>query len=328
MKKGLLILILLVICGTTFAQYQIQTTDGRFVQCDTVVFKKYGVEYLLSSATDDFREYLPHTKIAQINFPNGDIEYISRSPNKSNKKKDPRDFTYLSPHHISLTVGASFPYLNYYSEYHVPNPENDQEEAGFGMNTNLEIGFYPDQMRGFGLGLIGGYNYNPIKSKGFLDYISAYVPTNAANLSCTVGDWHNGYLMGWLGYNFELGEWDYERTSRWMLEAQIMGGAYFVNHPTATANYDTNSVHTTSVFTSQQELLCLGAQGDLRYFLNRKFSLKASASIICAWGSFDGLTKSDYRDGKLIYQSVAAGAGDTFITWIGVNLGIAYTLGR
>jgi hypothetical protein len=323
MKKIFFLILFLVQFGFAFSQAgKIFTTSNKVIACSFIDNKRFGVQYISVNSTDNTRDYIPHSKIDRIEYENGSIEYISGSPNKNQKnqiKKDPKDFTYLNPNYIAFNIGPAiaFPSLDFYSEY----TGNGPGQTGTGVQISLDATYNPDQFAGFGLAGLVGYSYNPFNPAYFTSTLQSQLPTNANNVNIQTRGWNNIYFMG--GANYYL-----ETNSRWMFDAKVLVGGMYSFHPSATASYDTSGVNRSTTISSEDLFLCLGAQANARYFINRKFSLKASLNIMYAYGGFSALTRKDYQDSKFIYESEILGPARASVEWVGITIGVAYTLGK
>jgi hypothetical protein len=324
MRKIFILIAFIFQCGVAFAQSgKIFTTSKNVIECSYIQNKRFGVEYIKVNSNDNTKDYIPHSKIDRIEYDNGDIEYISGSPTKDQKsrnKKDPKDFTYLNPSYLSLNVGAAFafPGLDFYSQY----LGNGAGQTGTGVQVSIDGMYSPDIFAGFGLGGFVGYTYNPINPVYFTSILQNQLPASANNISIKTQGWNNIYFLAGADYYLET-------NSRWMFDAKVLLGGMYSFHPTASATYDDSSgVNKTTTLSSESLFLCFGAQASARYFITRKFSLKASLNLMYSYGGFSQLTRNDYQDSKLVYTSNALGPGRAAIEWVGISLGVAYTLGK
>src|SRR5688572_9174927 len=168
---------------------KIYTTDGKVIYCEVVELKRFGVNYIAVNSPNNYVDYLANTKIDRIEYANGDIDYISGSPNNTKKRKDPKDFSFLSPHFISLNVGPAIPF-GYIGSVGSGNTNN----MITGVDVNLDFTYY--LYRGMGFGLTAGYMHNPYNGgpRGFI------ADSSMSNIGVTVDGWHNMYVMAGLGY--------------------------------------------------------------------------------------------------------------------------------
>lgn len=319
MKKTLLTVILCFSFMAIFGQTKIITTSGNTIDCRYIKNKRFGVQYISLTSSDSTTDYIPHSKIDRIEYENGDVEYISGVPKKEGKgKKDPKDFNYLSQSYVSINAGVAVPIpdWDFYSGY-----TGSTGGAITGPFTCIDAVYNPDVLDGFGISGLVGYSYNPFSNGPFVSTLQTQLPYNASNVNITTVGWHNIYFMG--GVNYFL-----ETSNRWMFDAKVMLGGIYSFHPSAIADYDTSGIHTTTKLESERLFFCLGAQVSARYFLTRKLSLKGSINVMISSGGFNELTRTDFRNSTQVFQSVVSGPTDGYIQWMGVTVGVAYTLGK
>src|SRR5690606_38821077 len=89
---------------------RIYFTDGKMVECEVVEKKRFGIHYSPVDSSDNYVQYIPNTKVGRIVFADGEVEYISGTPGNNKQRKHPRDFSYLSPHYVSVNFGPSIPF--------------------------------------------------------------------------------------------------------------------------------------------------------------------------------------------------------------------------
>lgn len=314
MKVFFSLIIFLFISTALFSQNKIYTIDGKVIDCNTIQKKRFGFEYLPSDGSTTYPEYIPNTKIDRIEYANGDVDYVSGSSNKRGNgktKKSPTDFTYLSPHYVAINVGPSIPFG--YFGYGTGSNGN----AYTGVNVNFDATAYI--FRGYGVGITGGYSYNPFNGMNHPANNSSYYPTGSTGINITtLGGWNNAYIMGGAGYFSEI--------SRMMFDYKVMIGGIFSYFPTATTTYtDSSGLAQTSTFTADAQGLMYGAQGSVRYYLTRKFQLKGTLSLMYGYVSFSQLTRKDYQSGLQVGFPIS---GNYSITSFNITVGVAYTIGK
>lgn len=293
---------------------RIITTDGKVIYCEIVEIKRFGINYIPVDGRNNYTMYIPNTKVDRIEYANGDVDYVSGSPGNGNSRRNPKDFSYLSPHFISLNVGPSIPFgLFGYN----PNGSNSGN-AFTGVDVNLDATYYI--FRGLGFGITCGYAYNPFNSDQHLGTVQNNLPATATDININVDGWHNVYLLGGIGY--------YNEYNRILLDYKALFGGLFSFYPTATATYTDNNIQQTSVFTDDSQSIIFGGQASVRYFLNRKLAIKGNISMLFGKAIFDGLIRKDYQNGNQVSESVATQLGEMSISWINVTFGISYTLGK
>ncbi len=323
MKSIFLLLLFLGFSISIFSQIKIYTTNGNVIECQSVEKKRFGVDYIPVNSTDNYGEYIANTKIDRIEYADGEIEYVSGTPDKQTNRRNPKDFTYLSLNYVSLNVGPAIPYSVFATD---PGPY-----SMVGINTEIDASFYPfgggssaTFLGGIGIGIVTGYSYNPFDGTQHQAFVSnalmADTAANITNLNVRTGGWNNFYFLGGLGYNGDLG--------RVMLDYKLLLGFHHSSYPRADASYANNGVAQTSVFTASSFNYMLGLYGSIRYFLTRKFSLKANVSFLFSGSGFDELNRKDYVGDQLIGEySTNPFTSTTFLNF-NVTFGVAYTIGR
>ncbi len=291
---------------------KIYTTDGKVIYCEVVERKRFGVNYIPVNTNNNYLEYLANTKIDRIEYANGDVIYISGSPNNKKNKKDSKDFTYLSPHYISVATGVSIPFGN------IGNLGSASTTASTGMHVELDATYY--LFRGMGFNVSAGYMWNPYIGTQQNDLVLGNLPNTATDIKIEVDDWHNFYAAGGLGYYNEYG--------RLMLDYKAIFGAFFSYYPKATATYTDNGITQTSVYTDQSTSFIFGGQLSARYFINRKFQVKANVSTMFGRANFQGIIRRDYQNGQQVSESVAGQLAPINLSWVNITFGIAYTIGK
>jgi hypothetical protein len=291
---------------------KIYTTDGKVIYCEVVEKKRFGVNYIPAKSNDNYVEYLANTKIDRIEYANGEVEYISGTPDNPRKRKDAKDFSYLSPHYISINVGPAIPF----GLLGTIAPQSSSIYTG--VDVNIDANYY--LFRGMGFGIMGGYMYNPFNGIQQASLAQSQVPGGATNVSITVDGWHNAYIMAGLGY--------YNEYRRFLLDYKGMFGAFFSFYPAAKATYTNNGVEQTSIYTDQSTSFIFGGQISARYFLTRKFQLKFNVGTLFGRANFQGLIRKDYQNGQQVSEQVAGTIAPVNLSWVNITVGVVYTLGK
>jgi hypothetical protein len=291
---------------------KIYTTDGKVIYCEVVELKRFGVNYVPVKSNDNYVEYLANTKIDRIEYANGDVDYITGTPKNSKNRKDPKDFSFLSPHFVSVNIGPSIPFGIFGSSI-----GGTATTVGVGMDVNIDATYY--LFRGMGFGLTAGYVYNPYVGS-LPTQASLGLPATATDVNITKDGWSNMYIMAGLGY--------YNEYKRFFLDYKGMFGAFFSYYPTSRATYTDNGVTQTSEFTDQSISFAFGGQVSARYFLTRKFQLKLNVSTLFGRANFQGLIRKDYQNGQQVSESVAGQLGPVNLSWVNISFGVVYTIGK
>ncbi len=292
---------------------KIYTTDGKVIYCEVVEKKRFGVNYIPTKSSDNYVEYLANTKIDRIEYANGEIEYISGTPDNPKKRKDAKDFSYLSPHYLSINVGPAIPF----GLLGTVSPAASSS-IYTGIDVNIDANYY--LFRGMGFGIMGGYTYNPYNGLQQAALAQSQVPATATNVSITVDGWHNAYIMAGLGY--------YNEYRRFLLDYKGMFGAFFSFYPAAKATYTDNGVTQTSIYTDQSTSFIFGGQISARYFITRKFQVKFNLCTLFGRANFQGLIRRDYQNGQQVSEQLAGALAPVNLSWINVSVGVVYTLGK
>lgn len=290
---------------------KIYTTDGRVIYCEVVELKRFGVNYIPVKSNDNYIEYLANTKIDRIEYANGNVDYISGSPQNAKNRKDPKDFSFLSPHYISVNVGPALP-------FDIFGGVNNSNVASTGVDVNLDATYY--LFRGMGFGITGGYMYNPYTGVQQKALAESQIPANSTDVVVRVDGWHNAYIMAGLGY--------YNEYRRLLLDYKAMFGAFFSFYPTARASYTNNGVAQVTTYSDQSISYIFGGQVSARYFLTRKLQLKFNISTMFGRGEFQGLIRKDYQNGQQVSESVAGQLSPINLSWLNFTFGVVYTLGK
>jgi hypothetical protein len=291
---------------------KIYTTDGKVIYCEVVELKRFGVNYVPVKSTDNYIEYLANTKIDRIEYANGEIVYISGSPKNGKNRKDPKDFTYLSPHYVSVGIGPAIPFGV------LGNTGGVSSTASTGFEVQLDATYY--LFRGMGFSVTSGYLYNPYIGTTQQQLAQSQIPASATDVNITVDPWQNFYIAAGLGY--------YNEYRRFLLDYKAMFGAFFSYYPTATATYTDAGVTQTSIYTDQSTSFIFGGQISARYFITRKFQIKINAATLFGRANFQGLIRKDYQNGQQVSESVAGQLAPVNLSWVNLTFGIAYTLGK
>lgn len=293
---------------------KIFTMDGRVIYCEVVELKRFGVNYIPVKSSDNYVEYLANTKIDRIEYANGNVDYISGTPDNPKNRKDPKDFSFLSPNFVSINVGPSIPFGLFSG---IVNSTSSITTVG--LDINFDATYYI--FRGMGFGITGGYNYSPtnyLQEQTLRTIVQGNIP---AGTPISIDGWHTGYVMAGMGY--------YNEYKRLLIDYKAMFGAIFSFFPTSRATYDSGAGMQTSTFTSESISYVFGGQVTARYFLTRKFQLKFNVSTLFGRASFQSLIRTDFQDGiKVSEQVVAYPFSPMNMSWLNFTFGAAYTLGK
>lgn len=300
---------------------KLYTTDGGAYIGEVVEVKRFGVTFRYKNGENIVVEYFPNTKIDRIEYGNGDIEYISGSPNTTNNKakKKINDFNYLSPSFVSLNIGPSLPFGPYGTSAGIGSGS-----ASIGFDANIDANFYI--FRGYGIGLTAGYSMHQYDDVYYRSQILTQIPVSATDSTINIGDWNSFYLLFGTGYYNEYG--------RFMLDYKGTIGALFAYYPVATTTYyDLNILNNqieqfTSRFTSNSISLAFGFNVGLRYFVNRKLSVRGSANLLFSSMLFNQAIRRDYILGNQVNEQIAFPLQNVSYTSINFNIGVCYTLGK
>lgn len=291
---------------------KIYTTDGKVIYCEVVEKKRFGVNYIPAKSSDNYVEYLANTKIDRIEYANGDVDYISGTPDNEKNRKDPKDFSYLSPNYVSVNVGGAFPFGL------IGGSTATNYSIISGLDANIDFNYY--LYRGLGFGLLAGYSYNPSNLPQLRNYVSQDL-LGKESLSINIDGWQNAYVLGGLGY--------YNEYKRFMIDYKGLFGGLFSFYPTANATYIENGNDRIARYTEFSASFVFGGQISARYYLTRKFQLKFNLSTLFGRANYQYLVRRIYEDGIQKEESVAAyPIAPMNFSWVNVSLGVAYTLGK
>lgn len=237
------------------------------------------------------------------------MDYISGSPQNAKNRKDPKDFTYLSPHFISVNVGPSIPFGAFGG--------GNASTISTGVDISIDATYY--LFRGMGFGITGGYMYNP-----YIGYppnqTTLGISGTATDVSINQDGWNNVYVMAGLGY--------YNDYNRFHLDYKAMFGAFFSYYPTIRATYTDNGVTQSSTYTDESVSYIFGGQVSGRYYITRKFQVKFNLATMFGRANFQGLIRKDFQNGQQVSTSVAGQLGPVNLSWLNISFGVAYTLGK
>lgn len=292
---------------------RIYLVDGKVIECEVVEKKRFGINYIPVSSQNNYVEYISNTKVDKIVYGEGDVEYVSGSPNNTRKTKDPRDFSYLSPHYVSLNVGPGIPFGAFGS-----SQGGGSGFASTGFDVHADVTYYI--FRGLGFSATLGYLYNPFNDAALRQIVNTKVPQTATDLNISIGEWQHIYFLGGVGY--------YNDFNRLILEYKAMGGLLYSMYPTSVATYTEGGDSYVRRFTDNSVSFVFGGNSGFRYFITRKWSVKGSITMLFGKATFDGLVQSEYKNGVYQGDQVATGVSEQPVAWININVGVAYTLGK
>lgn len=293
---------------------ELHLTNGQVITCEIVEKKQYGINYIPTQNNRGFVEYISNTKVSKIVYGNGDVEYVSGSPGKGGDRRSPRDFSYLSPHYVSIGVGPSIPFGAFASS----------DAAGGGGNASIGVQLHADFtyyfFRGMGVTAMGGYMYNPYNDVAYRSFISSQLPSNATDVEIQVTNWSVGYLLAGIGY--------YNSFGRLYIDYKALLGAAFATHPTGSASYAIDAARNRVEYTGSATSFLFGGYTGFRYYLTRKWSVAGNLTILFSRATFPAIVKTEYVNDQQTSQSVASGSFALGLSWINIGAGIAYTIGK
>lgn len=294
---------------------KIYTMDGRILYVRIVEKKKFGFSFVYVNESSGYEDYLSNSKINRIEYADGTIEYVSGVPEKNkNSKKSPKDFNYLTPHYVSIGIGAGIPFGNFGA-----TASGGGGYAKVGLNATLDASYY--FLRGAGLGVLLGYSYNPFNGKDLRNaMLQQEIPEFATDKKVETGNWNVGYALAGIGYYNDLG--------RVFIDYKVMIGATFSQYPSAYASYNDTLGFSEVVYKSNTGIgFAFGAYTGVRYFLTRKWAVKGSISMIYSNVRYDNYTRTKYVNGE-VAEPIGFAAPAQMISLFNIGAGITYTLGR
>lgn len=290
----------------------IYLTDGMVIECEYLEKKRFGVNYISTSDNRGYYQYISNSKVSKIIYGNGEVEYISGSPGRGDKKS-PMDFSYLSPSYVSIGIGPAIPFGSF-----------SGDNSGGGGNASTGFHAYADAtyylFRGLGFSLLGGYIFNPYDGTSFRSYINAQLPTNATQTETSTGNWNIGYLLAGIGYYNDFG--------RLYIDYKALIGAAFFAHPKGIAIYILDGNDVRREYTGSATSFMYGGASSFRYYLTRKWSVFGNLTILFSRATFPGIILKEYVNNQNISNSVTTGSFSLGFSWITLNAGAAFTLGK
>lgn len=291
--------------------------DGTVLEGQVLEKLKFGINYVAAESENSTISYIANSKVNKIVYTDGTTEYISGSPNQEktgNLKKDPKDFSYLSHHYVSAGIGLSVP-IGLYS-----STGNQGGFAGLGMAYHIDASFYP--LRGFGFGALVGGSMHTFKNEGFRASLSASYP----NSTSRIGNWNNIYTLGGIGYFNDFG--------RLVMDYKGLLGAMYTFFPSTTVDFVENNTNYHYKINQRSISFAFGAHAGLRYYITRKWSVKAAFSILVSKARFKGLVVKKYENGNYTGEELFSGSQnyggvfDVQLSQINLEFGVAYTIGK
>lgn len=290
----------------------IYLTDGTVVECEVVEKKRFGVNYIPTSDSRGYVQYLSNTKIYKIEYGNGEVEYISGSPDKGGGKS-PKDFSHLSPSFVGVGIGPAIPFGSF-----------GGSNSGSGGNASTGFHVYADAtyylFRGLGFSLVGGYIFNPYDGSSFRSYINAQLPTNATQTETSTGNWNIGYLLAGIGYYNDFG--------RLYIDYKVLLGPAFSAHPKGVTSYVIDGNEVRRDYTGSATSFMFGGSSGFRYYLTRKWSVFGNLTILFSRATFPGIIRTEYVNSENVGSSVSTGAFSLGFSWITLSAGAAFTIGK
>lgn len=292
---------------------RIYTTDGKMIECESIEKKRFGFNYIPLQGGTSYALYLPNSKIDRIVFADGEVEYVSGTPGNQKRNRSPKDFSYLSPHYLSLTFGPSFPFGVFGS-----SQGSSSGYASTGFDVNLDATYY--LFRGLGFSATLGYTMNPFDDVALRSFVLSAVPPDATDIRVNIDEWHNLYFLGGIGYYNDFG--------RLMLDYKAIGGMLYTVYPTSVVAYNKDGNEFRSEYKDQSVSFIFGGYSGFRYYITRKWAVKGGLTMLFGKAVFQGLNKRDYTNGTLQSQTIVGSGFEQPIAWIMINAGISYTLGK
>lgn len=291
----------------------IYLTDGSVVECEVLEKKRFGVNYISTLDRRGYSQYVSNTKISKIIYGNGEVEYISGSPGRRGEKKSPMDFSYLSPSYVSVGIGPAIPFGSF-----------SGDNSGGGGNASTGFHVYADAtyylFRGLGFSLLGGYILNPYDGTSFRSYINAQLPANATQIETFTGNWNVGYLLAGVGYYNDFG--------RLYIDYKALIGAAFSAHPKGIASYMVDGNDVRREYAGNATSFMFGGASSFRYYLTRKWSVFGNLTILFSRATFPGIILTEYVNNQNVSSSVSTGSFSLGFSWIILNAGAAFTIGK
>lgn len=291
----------------------IYLTDGNILECEVVEKKRFGVNYIPTSDSRGYVQYLSNTKILKIVYGNGEVEYISGSPGKGEDKKSPLDFSYLSPSYVGIGIGPAIPF----GSFSAANSSGGGN-ASTGFHVYADATYY--LFRGLGFSLLGGYIFNPYDGTSFRSYMNAQLPVNATQTEVSTGNWNVGYILAGIGYYNDFG--------RLYIDYKALLGPAFSAHPKGVTSYVLDGNEVRREYTGNSTSFMFGGSSSFRYYLTRKWSVFGNFTILFSRATFPGIIRTEYVNGEYAGSSVSTGEFALGLSWITISGGAAFTIGK
>jgi hypothetical protein len=293
-------------------------TNGEVLIGEVVEKKRFGITFIPKSLDGAPAEYIPNSKIARIEWGEGQVEYINPGKEESN----PKNFDYLNPHFVSVATGVALPIASF-GETQFSGLPPGFATAGWQIMGEATYYLY----RGMGFSAMGGYILNPSNNQPYRDQIrnSFFSPSDstASVSSLSEGVWQHSFVAGALGYYYE--------SERFMLDSRWIVGALFSSYPVI----EVEGTASGESFQSRVERrsspsVMFGAAVTGRYFLTRKWQLRFGFQFLTSTRTFDApkeyktLSDGTVQEGVL---PLSINPRESFGV-ISLEVGAAYTLGK
>jgi len=296
---------------------RIITTDGNVITGEVMERKRFGLNVVPQDDPNGTPIYVPYSKIARIESADGQIEYIQEKAPKETRREERKDFSYLSPNYLSFFAGPALPMGNFGDQSGM-----NAGHARPGLTASLDITGYV--FRGTGFSFISGYSHFPVQNPGLRQTLESYIATEYEGqvTGTDVQGWQFAHAMAGLGYFSEYG--------RLMVDVRWFMGFMHVWAPTYTLSYtQPDGISDVSVFSRpDQSLFAMGGSIQMRFFLTRKWQVRAGLNLMTAEARFDPMIEDIRSTGSQKVPSLGAGIVTHGLGWLSIDVGLAYTIGK
>lgn len=295
---------------------RIYLMDGSYIECEVVEKKRFGVNFIPLASKSNEIQYLSNTKINKIVYADGRKEYISGSEEMEKsgaEKKSPKDFSFLSPHFISVSLGPTIPFGIYSANSGLGG------YAGIGMDFNIDATYYI--FRGFGFSLLAGGLFNNYNDGQLRTSIAGQHPTG--NIS--INEWWHSYITVGTGYYNDFG--------RVKIDYKALLGVMFSFFPEASVEYMDGTDQMRTVYSrAASPSFAFGGSTGIRYYITRKWSVRGSLTMLFARPNFGLMIERNYRNGQFESEegsSISGGIQNEYpMSLLNFAVGVAYTIGK
>jgi hypothetical protein len=296
---------------------KLYTTDGRLIIGEVMERKRFGLNIVPQDDPTGTPIYVPYNKIARIESPDGQIEYIQQKAPRETRREERKDFTYLSPNYISFFTGPALPMGNFGDQSGV-----NAGHARPGLSTSLDITGYV--FRGTGFSLVTGYSFFPVQNPGLRQTLETYIATEYESqvTGTQVNGWQFAHAMAGLGYFTEHG--------RLMVDVRWFMGFLHVWAPRYTLNYTRQDgiADASTFYRPDQSLFGMGGSIQMRFFITRKWQVRGGLNLMTAEARFEPMIEEIRNSGSQKVPSLGAGIVTHNLGWLSIDFGLAYTLGK